>query len=73
MAAEWDRFRSRNPNAKLVLVDIQPYASTQMHDRADVLNVGGFSDAVFDIVSLFANDTLAAERWVSKIEKVTLA
>ncbi len=27
MADEWDRFRGRNPNAKLVLIDIQPYGS----------------------------------------------
>lgn len=54
MAEEWERFRARNPSAKLVLVDIQPYAHTQVADRPDVLNVGGFSDAVFEVVSLFA-------------------
>jgi 60 kDa SS-A/Ro ribonucleoprotein len=84
MAEEWDRFRKRNPNAKLVLIDIQPYGSTQMHegrdsgrsgacDRTDVLNVGGFSDAVFDVVSLFAKGELAAEHWVSVIKGVSLA
>jgi 60 kDa SS-A/Ro ribonucleoprotein len=72
MADEWERFRSRNPNAKLVLIDIQPYGSTQMYERADVLNVGGFSDAVFDVVSLFAKGELGADHWVGAIKSVAL-
>jgi 60 kDa SS-A/Ro ribonucleoprotein len=73
MAEEWDRFRSRNPNARLVLIDIQPYGSTQMHERADVLNVGGFSDSVFDVIALFAKGELGAEHWVGAIKSVSLA
>ena len=73
MAEEWDRFRSRNPNAKLVLIDIQPYGSTQMHERADVLNVGGFADSVFDVISLFAKGELGADHWVGAINGVALA
>lgn len=52
MAEEWARFSGKNPKAKLVLVDIQPYGSTQVRDDPAVLNVGGFSDRVFEIVSL---------------------
>jgi 60 kDa SS-A/Ro ribonucleoprotein len=73
MAEEWDRFRRRNPNAKLVLIDIQPYGSTQMHERADVLNVGGFSDNVFDVISLFAKGELNADHWLGEIKRVALA
>jgi 60 kDa SS-A/Ro ribonucleoprotein len=73
MAEEWDHFRKRNPNAKLVLIDIQPNGSTQMHERADILNVGGFSDAVFDVVSLFARGELGADHWISQIKGVSLA
>ena len=73
MAEEWERFRKRNANAKLVLIDVQPYGSTQVSERADVLNVGGFSDAVFDVVSLFAKGELGAEHWLGEIEKVALA
>ncbi|MFO0663705.1 MAG: TROVE domain-containing protein [Polyangiaceae bacterium] len=72
MAEEWERFRERNPRAKLVLIDVQPYGSTQMAERADVLNVGGFSDAVFDTVSLFAKGELTSEHWVSVIQNVSL-
>ncbi|MEO8877600.1 MAG: RNA-binding protein, partial [Polyangiaceae bacterium] len=73
MAEEWDRFKNRNPNAKLVLIDIQPTGSTQMHGRADILNVGGFSDSVFDIIALFAKGELGADHWISEIQAVSLA
>jgi 60 kDa SS-A/Ro ribonucleoprotein len=72
MAEEWMRFRARSPDAKLVLVDIQPYGTTQVAERSDVLNVGGFSDAVFNIVSFFAKGELGAGHWVGEIERVTL-
>ncbi|MGD9647347.1 MAG: TROVE domain-containing protein, partial [Pirellulales bacterium] len=35
---------------RLVCIDIQPYATTQAPERSDILNVGGFSDAVFQVV-----------------------
>ncbi|MGQ0799923.1 MAG: vWA domain-containing protein, partial [Pseudomarimonas sp.] len=46
-ARQWDLLRRRNPRAKLICLDLQPYANTQVADRAGVLNIGGFSDAVF--------------------------
>lgn len=73
MAEEWERFRARNPRAKLVLIDLQPYASTQLAERADVLNVGGFSDSVFEIVSLFAKGELGSDHFVGAIESVKLS
>lgn len=69
---QWNEFRSRNKGAKLVCIDIQPYAHTQANDRTDILNVGGFSDQVFTLVSEFANGTLDDGHWVSVIEKVKL-
>jgi hypothetical protein len=41
---EWNAFKVRNPQARLVCIDIQPYATTQALERSDILNVGGFSD-----------------------------
>jgi len=73
MASQWVRFKDRNPQAKLVLIDLQPYASTQVQDDADVLNVGGFSDRVFEIVSLFAKGDLGASHWVDVIRAIELA
>jgi len=72
MAEEWETFQARNSNAKLVLIDIQPYATTQVGDRSDVLNVGGFSDAVFELVSLFAKSELEGAHFVRAIKNVTL-
>ncbi|WCM25785.1 TROVE domain-containing protein [Sphingomonas sp. QA11] len=60
---EWDKIVRRNPRAKLVCVDIQPHGSTQASGRADILNVGGFSDAVFDVIARFASGE--ARDWVS--------
>ncbi|MBA4015594.1 MAG: TROVE domain-containing protein [Pirellula sp.] len=55
---------------KLVCLDLQPYTTTQAPDRSDVLNVGGFSDAVFDVIAgFFAGD---AARFVAEVEKVAL-
>lgn len=69
---QWNAFKSRNKNAKLVCIDIQPYANTQAQERADILNVGGFSDQVFSLIADFANGTMNADHWVGEIEKVEL-
>jgi 60 kDa SS-A/Ro ribonucleoprotein len=69
---EWQAFRARNPRARLVLLDLQPNASTQAVERADVLNVGGFSDRVFEIVSEFAAGRLGAGHWVETIDAVAV-
>ncbi|HXG83022.1 MAG TPA: hypothetical protein VNI84_03250 [Pyrinomonadaceae bacterium] len=69
---QWNEFKARNSNAKLVCIDIQPNATTQAVERADILNVGGFSDQVFTLVSEFAGGNLNAGHWVSVIEKVDL-
>ena len=65
-------FKSRNPGAHLVCLDLQPNRTTQARERADILNVGGFSDAVFDVISEFAEGRLNNDHWVGKIEEVRL-
>ncbi len=71
---QWDVFKRRSPDAKLVCIDLQPYSTAQAIDtgRGDVLNVGGFSDAVFDVVAQFAAGTLGTGHWVGAIEAMTL-
>jgi 60 kDa SS-A/Ro ribonucleoprotein len=69
---QWNEFKSRNTDAKLVCIDIQPYPNTQAKERADILNVGGFSDQVFTLVSEFAGGTMEAGHWVDVIEKVEI-
>ncbi|MCB9566017.1 MAG: TROVE domain-containing protein [Myxococcales bacterium] len=69
---EWEKYKARNRRAKLVCIDIQPYATTQAPERADILNIGGFSDAVFDLIAAFAQDQLHPEHWVGIIDGITL-
>src|SRR5688572_6219495 len=69
---EWASFRHRNPEARMVCIDIQPYATVQAKERPDVLNIGGFSDQVFEVISEFARGELNADHLVGVIESVAL-
>jgi len=69
---EWARFRQRNPEARMVCIDIQPYSTVQAKERDDILNVGGFSDQVFEVISEFARGQLDADHWIGVIESVAL-
>jgi 60 kDa SS-A/Ro ribonucleoprotein len=70
LLAEWSEFRQRNPNARLVCLDVQPNQTTQAAERADILNIGGFSDQVFEVISAFASGQLEADHWIARIEAV---
>jgi 60 kDa SS-A/Ro ribonucleoprotein len=70
--AEWQAFQRRNPGAKLVCIDLTPNKTTQAHDHAAILNVGGFSDAVFEVLGAFVEGGLNARHWVDVIEDVEL-
>lgn len=69
---EWAAFKRRNPRARMVCVDVQPYRTVQATGSPDVLNVGGFSDEVFRIVADFAAGRLDADHWVGVVERVAL-
>src|ERR1700722_8752095 len=74
MMEQWAIFAARNPAAKLVCIDLQPYSTAQAIDtgRNDVLNIGGFSDQVFDVIAEFAGGKLNTNQWVGVIEAVSL-
>jgi 60 kDa SS-A/Ro ribonucleoprotein len=69
---EWNVFKQRNPKARLICIDVQPYRTVQAIERDDILNVGGFSDQVFDVISEFARGELNAHHWIGVIESVAL-
>ncbi len=69
---EWNAFKQRNPNARLACIDVQPYRTVQAVEREDILNVGGFSDQVFDVIAEFARGELNADHWIGVIESVAL-
>lgn len=72
---EWQKFvknarRHGITDPKLVCIDIQPYGTSQAPERDNILNIGGFSDAVFTVVSSF----LSADknRFVREVESIEL-
>lgn len=66
---EWKNFKKRNPNAKLILIDLAAEATTQVASNKDVLNVAGFSDNVFESIEAFLSGT---GNWITKIEEIQL-
>lgn len=53
-ATGWTVVKSRNPAAKLVNINIQPYMTTQVQNIPnEVLNIGGMSDVVFKVMAEF--------------------
>lgn len=75
---EWQKFvrnqvqlqRGGMLGKKLICIDLQPSTTVQAPERSDILNVGGFSDAVFEVMAAFlAGD---AGRFVVEIDAVTL-
>ncbi|WP_219137177.1 RNA-binding protein [Janthinobacterium sp. UMAB-60] len=70
---QWNVFKRRNPQAKLVCIDIAPHATTQAMEREDILNIGGFSDDVFRIMAAFAAGQLDPAHWVGEIAAFDIA
>jgi len=70
--AEWERLRARNPRVRLVCIDLVPNTTTQAPEREDILNIGGFSDAVFDLVAAFAGGASGDGHWIREIERQPL-
>ncbi|WZB71008.1 hypothetical protein WJ968_01900 [Achromobacter xylosoxidans] len=66
---EWETLKQRNPGARLVCIDIQPHATTQAAERADILNVGGFSDAVFEMIANFAEGAWAPATGSARLKR----
>lgn len=70
--AEWERLKSRNPQARMVCIDITPSRSVQALEREDILNVGGFSDHVFEVVAAFVSGEGRVNAQVEAIRSVAL-
>lgn len=75
---EWEKFVQNQlrlggheiPSPKLICIDLQPYTTTQAPERQDILNVGGFSDAVFTVVSSFLGCDV--NRFVQEVEAIEI-
>ena len=55
---------------KLVCIDLQPYQTVQACERADIMNIGGYSDSVFNVISSFLADN--DQRFVAEVEAIKL-
>jgi len=69
---QWNVFKQRNSQAKMICIDIQPYATTQAAERADIINVGGFSDQVFSLISDVASGRSSEDHCVRQIERMRI-
>ena len=69
LADEWGRFLSRNPGAQMVCIDTRANNHSQAPNRPHTLNVGGYSDQVFNVIRDFIS---YGEQWVDQINMVKL-
>jgi len=66
----FDKYKKTvHKKAKLVCIDITPNTSTQAKTGQDILNVGGFSDAVFTVISNFFDNKTG---FVDKVKSTEL-
>ena len=71
MMHEWEEFRSRNPGAKMVCIDIQPGTTHQtIEGRDDILHVSGWNDSVFRVTEAFLKGDQGS--WLDIIDAVPL-
>jgi 60 kDa SS-A/Ro ribonucleoprotein len=78
VVTEWQKFVQNQirlqggdiTGPKLICIDLQPNTTTQAPERSDILNVGGFSDAVFHVIAAFLEGD--ANRFVAEVESATL-
>ena len=56
----------------MVCVDLQPYDTVQAKEREDIMNIGGFSDQVWNVIAEFAAGELSADHWIGVIEEVII-
>jgi 60 kDa SS-A/Ro ribonucleoprotein len=64
------KLAGKEANPKLVCIDLQPYQTVQACERADIMNIGGFSDSVFNVISAFLADN--NQRFFAEVEAIEL-
>lgn len=71
LATAWAEFKVRNPKARMVCIDLAPNTTRQADQRPDTLNIGGFSDQVFEVIVDFMGGKTGGV--VDEIEKVDIS
>ncbi|QGJ69908.1 60-kDa SS-A/Ro ribonucleoprotein-like [Planctomycetales bacterium 10988] len=73
---EWEKFiknqrkQGDDISPKLICINLQPYGTSQAPEREEILNIGGFSDAIFQVIAAHLSDD--ANRFVSEVEAIEL-
>jgi 60 kDa SS-A/Ro ribonucleoprotein len=67
---EWTKYKKSVPDAKLVCIDLVPNTTVQACDGKDILNIGGFSDAIWPVIEKFSGGL--ATTFSQEIEQVVL-
>ena len=70
---QWKTFKKRNPQAKMICIDIQPYSTSQTVESDDIIHVGGFSDQVFRLISSVASGNTSKDFWVNQIKEIDVS
>ncbi|MFN7362711.1 MAG: vWA domain-containing protein, partial [Pirellulaceae bacterium] len=70
-AAKQRQLFGEEVHPKMVCIDLQPNTTTQACDRQDIMNIGGFSDAVFSTIGQFFG--VSPMHWVDEVEAIELA
>ena len=66
----YGRGSGRGATSKMRCIDLQPYQTVQACERADIMNIGGFSDAVFTMINAFLADN--NQRFVDEVDAIEL-
>lgn len=69
-ASAWENYKSRNPKAKLVCINLAAGDHCQVANNTDVLNLGGFSDTLWEVIKSFVEGRPSADHWVKTIETI---
>lgn len=69
--AFWNELKKFNPEAKMVCHNIADGLTTQVPSRKDILNIGGWTDTVFELIDIFYNSK-TPESWVEMIQAINL-
>lgn len=64
--------RRINPNTRMINIDITPGSSSQTIPKEYVLNIGGFNDSVFNVISMFFESKGFSDFWVNQIKSIQL-
>lgn len=69
---QWMAFKHRNPAAKMICIDLQPNGTSQAKESSDIINVGGFSDHVFQLIADVTNGCFSQDHWVNAISQTRI-